>query len=135
MRPSGYRTRPDYRVDIHPQRHRLRATRGTHILADSQATLIVDEQDHALVTYFPRAEVALDRLVPMPGRTTHCPYKGDARYWASPDAPETAIAWSYETPYPEVATIAGYIAFYAEAVTIAPVSAPTAATPSPGEIA
>ncbi|MFX6949659.1 DUF427 domain-containing protein, partial [Acinetobacter baumannii] len=82
------------------------------------ATLIVDEQDHALIVYFPPADVAFDKLVPVDAKTTHCPYKGDARYWASVDAPDVPIAWGYDQPYPEVATITGYVAFYADAVTI-----------------
>lgn len=118
MKPSGYLQRPDYRVDLLRRRNRFRVQRGDVLLADSAATLIVDEQDHALVVYFPRDSVALDPLVPMSGKTTHCPYKGDAVYWAAADAPDVPIAWSYESPYPEVAIIRDYIAFYADRVTI-----------------
>ncbi len=118
MKLSGYLQRPDYRVDLLRRRNRFRVRGGDAVLAHSASTLIVDEQDHGLVVYFPRDAVALDRLVPMAGRTTHCPYKGDAVYWAATSAPELPIAWSYETPYPEVAAIRDYIAFYADRVTI-----------------
>lgn len=118
MKPSGYLDRPDYRVDLLRRRNRFQVRHGDLVLADSAATLIVDEQDHALVVYFPRDAVALDHLVAIGQRTTHCPYKGDAVYWAAASAPELPIAWSYETPYPEVAAIRDYIAFYADRVTI-----------------
>jgi uncharacterized protein (DUF427 family) len=119
MQPSGYIQRPDYRVDLLRRRNRFQARRGDLVLADSDRTVIVDEQDHALVVYFPRESVALDRLVAVEGQTTHCPYKGDASYWAASDAPDAPIAWSYEETYPEAAQIRHFIAFYADRVTIA----------------
>jgi uncharacterized protein (DUF427 family) len=118
MRTSGYVERPDYRVETLRRRNRIRALAGEIVLAESVRAIIVDEQDHALVVYFPREDVAMERLVRIVGRTTHCPYKGDASYWASIDAPAAPIAWSYETPYPEVAAIAGHVAFYQETVAI-----------------
>lgn len=118
MRPSGYATRPDYRIDLWRSGDRIRVRRGDVILADSTDALLLDEQDHALIIYFPRADVMLDRLATMPGRLTHCPYKGDARYWASAMEPGAPVAWSYDAPYPEVGDIAGHIAFYADRVTI-----------------
>lgn len=117
MRPSGYLTRPDYRVDILPRAGRVRVRAGGDLIADSAAALTVDEQDHAPVVYVPRDAVSFDQLVPMPARVTHCPYKGDARHWAHAQAPDTAVAWSYEDPYAEVAAIKDYVAFYADRVT------------------
>jgi uncharacterized protein (DUF427 family) len=118
MRTSGYIERPDYRVEILRRRNRIRAMLGEVVLAESVRAIIVDEQDHGLVVYFPREDVAMERLVQIVGRTTHCPFKGDASYWATIDASAAPFAWSYEKPYPEVAAIAGHIAFYHETVTI-----------------
>lgn len=118
MKPSGYLQRPDYRVDLLRRRNRFRAETAGKVLADSNATIIVDEQDHALVIYFPREAVVFDDLVAIAGKTTHCPYKGDACYWATADAPEVPIAWSYEAPYAEVAAIRDFVAFYADRVTV-----------------
>src|ERR1700761_3688061 len=116
--PSGYAERYDYRVDILRRLNRVTATLDGVVLAESRRTLLVDEQDHGLVFYFPRQDVQLDRLTTMQGKTSRCPYKGNASYWAHPGQPDDPIAWSYETPYPEVAPIREYIAFYQDKVTV-----------------
>ena len=74
--------------------------------------IVVDEQDHALVVYVPRADVEMAALIPLASALTHCPFKGDAHYWALHDAPGEPVAWSYAAPYPEVAALADHIAFY-----------------------
>jgi uncharacterized protein (DUF427 family) len=48
-----------------------------------------------------------------------CAYKGaTSRYWqaAAADGSVRDIAWSYDDPTPEVATIAGTVAFFNERV-------------------
>ena len=45
---------------------------------------------------------------------TYCPYKGDASYYTikvGGRVAENAI-WSYETPFPAMKDITGYLAFY-----------------------
>ena len=121
-KPPGYLERYDYRVDILRRLNRVTAAREGVVLAESRHTLIVDEQDHGLVFYFPRADVRLDRLEPMPGHTTHCPFKGDACYWGLAGEP---VAWSYEAPYPEVGQIKGHVAFYQDRVTVSVGTAPS----------
>lgn len=118
MRPSGYATRPDYRVDLLRRRNRVRVVAGGDVIADSARTIVVDEQGHGLVYYIPRADIAADALVPVAGKTSHCPYKGDASYFALAAAPDDAIAWTYSAPYPEVALIAGHVAFYQDRVDV-----------------
>jgi uncharacterized protein (DUF427 family) len=51
---------------------------------------------------------------------TGCAYKGFPRYWRLAGGPQgsSEIAWSYPTPFPEVAKIAGMIAFYNERVSV-----------------
>lgn len=89
----------------------MEARSGARRLASGTHAIFVDEQDHALVIYFPRNDVDMAVLVPLALRPTHCPFKGDARCWALSDAPGEPVAWSYASPYPEVAAIAGHIAF------------------------
>jgi uncharacterized protein (DUF427 family) len=120
--PSGFAERYDYRVDILRRLNRVTAAKDGVVLAESSRTLIVDEQDHGIVFYFPRADVRLDLLEPMPGHTTRCPYKGNASYWALGGE---AIAWSYEEPYPETGQIKGYVAFYQDRVTVSVGTAPS----------
>jgi uncharacterized protein (DUF427 family) len=121
---TGYTDRFDYRVDIMRRRNLVTATLDGVVLAESRRTLLVDEQDHGLVFYFPRADVRLDLLAAQPDRTSHCPYKGDASYWGRAGADDTPIAWAYDTPFAEVAQIAGHIAFYQDRVTVALGTAP-----------
>jgi len=116
MEPSGYVTRPDYRVDLLARRNRCTATAGDAVLASSERCLFVDEQDHGLVVYFPREDVDLGRLV-RTDSSSRCPYKGNASYWRLPDG-DRDVAWTYEDPYPEVARLAGFVAFYQDRVTV-----------------
>jgi uncharacterized protein (DUF427 family) len=116
MEPSGYVTRPDYRVDLLARRNRFTVTAGDAVLASSEHCLLVDEQDHGLVVYFPREDVDLDGLE-RTDSTSRCPFKGNASYWRLAGG-EQDVAWTYEAPYAEVARIAGYIAFYQDRVTV-----------------
>ena len=118
MKTSGYEARPDYRVDLHRRRNRVRASFAGRSLADSRRTLLVDEQNHGLVFYFPREDVDMAALTPMADMTSHCPYKGDANYWTAQADPGLPIAWSYEAPYAQVAALAGYVAFYQDRVEV-----------------
>jgi len=114
---SGYVERPDYRVDIHSRRNRVTASIGGVVLADSTRTLLVDEQDHGLVFYFPPDDVRLDRFAP-DDRTSVCPYKGTATYLRAEVDEVEVLAWRYPSPTPEVARLAGYLAFYQDVVEV-----------------
>ena len=114
MQPSGYIERPDYRVDIMRRRNRVIVHHDGRVLADTEAGLLVDEQDHGLVFYIPDVDVRFDLLVATEGRT-RCPFKGDASYWRLIDGTEP-VAWAYPDPYPEVARIREHVAFYQDRV-------------------
>jgi uncharacterized protein (DUF427 family) len=116
VEPSGYVDRPDYRVEILRRRNRIVVHHEGGVLAETSSALLVDEQDHGLVFYFPRHDVHLERMVRTSDRS-RCPFKGEASYWRLDDGTEP-IAWSYEDPYPEVAGIAGHIAFYQNRVRV-----------------
>ncbi len=117
MEPSAFVERPDYRVDILARRNRITASFDGEVLADSRRCLLVDEQDHGLVFYFPAEDVRLDRLVHDP-RTSRCPYKGTASYRRLADTDTDVLVWSYEDPYPEVARLAGHLAFFQDVVQV-----------------
>jgi uncharacterized protein (DUF427 family) len=59
--------------------------------------------------------VRLDRLEST-DHETFCPFKGEASYWSvkSGDAALENSVWSYEDPFPEVAGLKDYVAFYAD---------------------
>jgi uncharacterized protein (DUF427 family) len=115
MEPSAFVDRPDYRVDILARRNRVTVSVDGQVLADSERCLLVDEQDHGLVFYFPPADVRLDLFGP-DERTSRCPYKGTATYRSYPGPEGDVLIWSYEEPYAEVARLAGYVAFFQDAV-------------------
>ena len=113
----GYSVYFDYRVDILRRRNRVTATHDGRRLAQSEQTLLVDEQDHGLVFYFPKAQVDFSLLKAMPGHHTRCPWKGEASYWSLADG-EEPVAWAYEDPLPQVAQIKDHLAFYQNLVTV-----------------
>jgi len=117
MEPSGFEDRPDYRVDLLARRNRITVTVGGEVLADSTRCLLVDEQDHGLVFYFPPDDVRLDLFSP-DSRTSRCPYKGTASYRRYAGQGHDVLAWTYEHPYPEVARLAGYLAFFQDTVDV-----------------
>jgi uncharacterized protein (DUF427 family) len=115
LRRSGYADRPDYRVDLLPRRNRVVVRTDSDVIAETLQPILVDEQDHGLVLYIPRDDVHMERLEPT-DQVTYCPFKGQAAHWrlAGTDGPD--VAWSYEEPFPEVARIEGFIAFYQDRV-------------------
>lgn len=114
---TGFAARPDYRVDIHARRNVVRATLGGVRLAETTGSLLVDEQDHGLVFYFPRADVVVD-LTRAEAAGSRCPFKGEATYWRFDGDGEQSLCWSYEEPMQQVARLRGYVAFYQDIVTV-----------------
>jgi uncharacterized protein (DUF427 family) len=127
----GYSVYYDYRVDVLRRRNTVTASLGGVELARSDRALLVDEQNHGLVFYFPREAVRFDRLEAMPERSSVCPWKGVASYWRAADGTDP-IAWSYEDPLPQVGQIKDYIGFYQDRVTVALGTAPYLPPWSPG---
>jgi uncharacterized protein (DUF427 family) len=107
---SAFLERPDYRVELLARTNTMSARLGPAELASSDACLVVDEQDHGLVVYFPPDVVDFSLLEPATLRT-RCPFKGEAVYWRARGHQAPWVAWSYPTPFPQVASIAGYVAF------------------------
>ena len=78
------------------------------VIARSDDTVIV-EGNH----YFP-ADAVDPALLRPSGTTSHCPWKGEARYWtlAVNGAENPDAAWSYPDPKPAAAQIKDRIAFW-----------------------
>ncbi|HVT22066.1 MAG TPA: DUF427 domain-containing protein [Mycobacteriales bacterium] len=114
--PSGYVQRPDYRVDLLRRRNLVTVRAGERTIARTTSPLLVDEQDHGIVVYVPEADVDFSHLEPI-DHTTRCPYKGYASHWRLVDG-DQPVAWSYRDPYPQVAQIAGHVAFYQDRVSV-----------------
>jgi len=103
---------PGYRISIEPYPRRVKVVFAGITLADSERAWVLRETRYAPIVYFPKADVRMDLLAPTAYRT-HCPFKGDARYWAivvGDRRAENAV-WAYEEPVGEAARIAGHLAF------------------------
>lgn len=86
-------------------------------IARSRHVKLLHETAHLPVYYFPQRDVRMDLLTPT-ARHTHCPVKGDARYWSVVVDDRTAedAVWSYPEPLAGAPPLAGYLAFYWERV-------------------
>jgi uncharacterized protein (DUF427 family) len=109
MKISG----PNHPITIARNANRVRVSFGGKLIADTLSALTMQEAGYPPVQYFPRADVAMNLLK----RTTHasyCPYKGNANYFSIAADGRTAdnAVWSYEQPFPAMAEIAFYLAFY-----------------------
>ncbi|MGV1794604.1 DUF427 domain-containing protein [Rhizobium lusitanum] len=102
----------DHPIRLRPNPSRVVVRAGGRIVADSLHALTLREANLPPVHYIPRADVAMDYLR-RNDHSSHCPYKGAASYFdlAVDGRYHAKAAWSYETSYPAVASIAGYIAF------------------------
>jgi uncharacterized protein (DUF427 family) len=108
---------PDHPITIKPNNKRVRVTFGGQIIVDTTRALTLQEASYAPVLYVPRADANMD-LLTKTDNASHCPYKGDASYFsisAGGKQAENAV-WSYETPFPAMAQIKEYLAFYPKRV-------------------
>ena len=110
---------PDHPITIEPNPARVTVRVGDRVLADTTAALNLRESTYPAVPYIPLADVD-QSLLKETDTSTHCPYKGDASYYSVdlPDGELTDVIWTYRSPYPAVAEIAGHVAFYADKVEV-----------------
>jgi uncharacterized protein (DUF427 family) len=86
-------------------------------IAETTSAYRVLETSHPPVYYIPPGDIAQDYVRAAAG-SSWCEFKGQARYWSLDvdGAKADNAAWSYPTPAPAFAAIAGYLAFYASRV-------------------
>ncbi len=110
---------PDHPITITANPNRVRVLADGVVIADTTKALTLKEASYPAVQYVPRADTKME-LLQRTERVTHCPYKGDANYFsviADGKTLDNAI-WTYETPFPAMAEISGYLAFYPDRVRI-----------------
>lgn len=92
---------------------------GGAVLGESASALELREGGHEPVIYFPRADVAM-AFLDATEKTSHCPHKGEARYFSIVTKSTTLpdAVWSYESPLDGAADIAGHLAFVPGEVTV-----------------
>ena len=85
---------------------------GGAVLGESADALELVEGDYPAVIYFPRSDIAMAFLDPS-DKTSHCPHKGDARYFSVVTKSTTLenVVWSYEDPKEPAERVKEYLAF------------------------
>jgi uncharacterized protein (DUF427 family) len=93
---------------VEPSATRVVVELDGEVLADTRRSLRVLETSHPPVYYLPAGDVRTDRLRVSARGSTWCEFKGAARYYDAGD--RAAVAWSYPSPSPGYAAIAGHFA-------------------------
>jgi len=104
---------PDHPISITPNDSRVTIKVAGQTIADTTNALSLREASYGPVTYIPRADINM-ALLERTAHATYCPYKGDCAYYSIPAGGARSVnaVWTYETPYPSVAAIKDYMAFY-----------------------
>lgn len=104
---------PDHPITITRNGKRVLVRFAGKVIADTTRALTLKEASYPAVQYIPRADADMS-LLKSTAHQTHCPYKGDASYFTIDAGGRTAenAVWSYEQPFPAMAEIKEYLAFY-----------------------
>ena len=114
----GFHRHPEHRIAIRDSEDRWQVRSGDIVLAETQAARILEETGYGDVVYFPPGDVFYNRLAMSETETT-CPFKGRADYFRlASGADRSDVAWTYPATYEEAEAIAGYVAFYANKISI-----------------
>jgi uncharacterized protein (DUF427 family) len=111
----GHARDPFKRVEVLGSSRHVKVVVARETVADSKEPAILFEPNHPIRYYLPKVDVRMDLLQPS-GTVSHCPYKGNARYYsvAVGGRVVTDVAWSYPYPTKECAFIAGKVCFLNE---------------------
>jgi uncharacterized protein (DUF427 family) len=103
----------DHPITIEANPSRIVVEVAGRVVADSGRSLTLREAGYRPVHYIPREDVDLS-LLERSDHATYCPYKGDCSYYSIPIGGQRSVnaVWTYEDPFPAVAQIKGYLAFY-----------------------
>ncbi len=108
---------PDHPITIERNPRRVIVSVAGRIIADTQAALTLSESSYRAVQYIPRQDVATS-LLERSDHQSYCPYKGDCAYYSIPIGGIRCAnaAWTYESPFADLAQIKDHIAFYRDRV-------------------
>lgn len=111
---------PNHTIAVTPHAGRVTVRFNGVVVAETERALALAEADYPVALYIPFADCVAEHFEKT-AHGSHCPFKGDATYWtlsANGARAENAV-WGYETPFDQVAGIAGHVAFYPDKVEIA----------------
>ncbi len=112
--PTNYQIDgPAHRLFFDDFPRRVRAVFADTTVLDTSRGKLLHETGLLPQLYVPRADVRMD-LCTTSARSSHCPWKGEARYWNLAVGARTArdALWAYPTPLPTAAWLAEHVAFY-----------------------
>ncbi len=121
--PTGHRNfrieAPAHRLFLEPFGPRLRAVVGDEVVADSTSVQLLHETGLPPVAYLPLTDVRAELLTPT-SSSTHCPFKGDARYWTLTVGDEVRddAVWNYPEPLAGAPPLADLVAFMPGAIDV-----------------
>jgi uncharacterized protein (DUF427 family) len=106
-----------HQITITPADARVVVTVGGETIADTDKAVVLAETGLPARYYLPREDVRFDLLSATSTHTT-CPFKGQASYWSAQVGGQVLpdVGWSYESPIPQAAGIAGLVCFYNDRV-------------------
>ncbi len=106
---------PAHVLYVHALEQRIRADVAGLTVVDSTDTKMLHETGLPARWYFPADAVRADLLEPS-GTTSHCPFKGDARYWhlRIGDRLIEDAFWEYPSMLEGAPDVAGFLAPYQE---------------------
>ena len=108
----GHLRDPYHRVDVRGSSRPVSVSAGGETIAESANAMVLSETGFPNRFYIPMDDVRRDLLEPT-DESTHCPYKGDARYWSVKVGELTLenAAFSYTDPFDDARQVAGYVSF------------------------
>lgn len=100
------------RIQLHAVHATVRVALAGHTLADSRSAIRLEEKGYPPRLYIPQADID-ERWLQVSETTTHCPFKGDTRYYhvVLNDQQWDDVAWCYPEPIASMQAIAGHLAF------------------------
>jgi uncharacterized protein (DUF427 family) len=111
----GHAADPYHRIDIRRTSRRLAVRASDRVVADTSDPLVLYESGFAPRWYVPRADVVAEALTQVELQT-FCPYKGIASYYDIDGIRHAA--WSYRTPFDEMAAIGDLVSFEPDKVEV-----------------
>ena len=111
---EGHPRDPFHRVDVRRSARAVRIELDGVVLAETTSAALLCETGLPMRFYVPREDVRAELIASE--STSYCPYKGRASWWSVAGGED--LGWSYERPMPELAVIAGHVAFWDERVDV-----------------